>query len=127
VAEPPNPAAEEVVRAWLAGPDLRSAAVVCDDESAGQPASRLLEVEGCRVDELFSAGEHVAFRVGQTGRYLGGLDGLDDLVGQTMTIETAAGLVSVRDGHVVDGRVVRDRLGASRTLREQATSIRAAR
>ena len=115
----PDPDAEQVVRDWLAGSDLRGVPVVCDDEGTGQPATRLLAVESCRIDELFSSGDQVAFHAGQTGRYLGGLDGVDDLVGRSATIELA-GLVTVRDGRVVAGRVVRDRLGTARTLREQA-------
>lgn len=115
----PDPAAEQVVRDWLAGPDLRGVPVVCDDEGTGQPATRLLEVASCRIDELFSSGDQVAFHAGQLGRYLGGLDGLDDRVGRSAAIELA-GVVTVRDGRIVAGRVVRDRLGTARTLREQA-------
>ena len=115
--QPADPAAEAVVRDWLAGPRLRSVPVVCDDEGAGQPSHDLLEVTGCRVDELFSAGDQVAFHVGQTGAYRGGLDGVDDCVGQTATLEVA-GVVTVREGQIVGGRVVRDRLGMARTLRE---------
>ena len=123
VPEPPNPAAEQAVLAWLAEPepDPRSAAVVCDDEAAGQPAERLLAVERCEVSELFSAGEHVAFSAVQTGRYTGGLADLDDVVGQAVRLNVA-GLVQVRDGRVVGGRVVRDRLGAARALRDAAPS-----
>jgi len=126
VPQDADPVAEQTVRDWLAGPDLRAAAVVCDDEGAGQPALRLLEVHSCRVDELFSSGDQVAFHVAQTGRYLGGLEGLDDLVGSTAVIETA-GLVTVRDNRVVAGRVVRDRLGTARALPERATVPVAAR
>ena len=61
----------------------------------------------------------MAFHAGQSGRYLGGLDGLDDLVGRSAAIELA-GVVTVQDGRIVAGRVVRDRLGTARTLREQA-------
>ena len=116
--QPADPAAEQLVRDWLAGPALRSVPVVCDDEGAGQPAHDLLEVTGCRVDVLFSAGDQVAFHVGQTGRYTGGLEGLEDCVGQPVTLELA-GVVTVQGGQVTAGRVVRDRLGMARTLREQ--------
>ena len=119
VAEPADPAAESVVRAWLAGTDLRSAPVVCDDEHTGQPAERLLDVRACEVHELFSARDWVAFHVAQSGTYVGGLDGLDDLVGREAVMEVA-GLVRVADGRVVDGQVVRDRLGTARALRAQA-------
>jgi hypothetical protein len=117
--QPGCPATEGVVRAWLAGPDLRAAPVVCDDEATGQPAERLLEVESCDVHVLFSAGDQVAFHVAQTGRYVGGLDGLDDLVGETAVLELA-GIVTVQDGQVVGGRVARDRLGTARALRNAA-------
>lgn len=112
-----DPAAEAVVRAWLAAPDLRSAEVVCDDEGTGRPADRLLEVSGCTVHELFSAGDRVAFSATQTGRYLGGLDGADDRVGQDTTLHLA-GLVQVDGGRVSGGRVVRDRLGTARALQD---------
>ena len=116
---PPDAAAEAVVRAWLAGPDLRSVPVVCDDEGVGQPESRILGVESCRVDALFSAGDQVAFHVAQSGRYVDGLDGLDDRVGAPATLELS-GIVTVRDGRVVGGRVIRDRLGLARALRSAA-------
>ena len=116
--QPADPAAEEVVRAWLNSPALRSVPVVCDDEAAGQPSQELLTVASCRVDALFSAGDQVAFHVGQSGGYLGGLDGLDDCIGQPATLEVA-GIVTVRDGQIVAGRVIRDRLGTARSLREQ--------
>ena len=118
----PDAAAEQVVRDWLAGPDLRGAPVVCDDEGTGQLATHLLEVESCRIDELFSSGDQVAFHAGQSGHYLGGLEGLDDLVGRSAATELA-GLVTVRDGRIVAGRVVRDRLGTARTLRAQAAVV----
>lgn len=116
-SQPADAAAEDAVRSWLAGPDLRSAEVICDDEHVGQPAERLLEVAGCEVHELFSAGEHVAFHATQTGRYAGGLDGCEQAVGTTTALHVA-GLVQVRDGRVVEGRVVRDRLGTARTLQQ---------
>lgn len=119
VAAPSDPAAEQVVRDWLSGPDLRAATVVCDDEHTGRPADRLLAVTACEEHELFSAGDWVGFHVKQTGRYLGGLEGLDDVVGQEAVLEVS-GLVRVEGGRVVEGRVVRDRLGTARALREQA-------
>jgi len=124
VPQDPDPGAEEAVRDWLAGPDLRAADVVCDDEGTGQSAERLLDVTGCEVTELFSAGEHVAFSAVQSGTYLGGLTGLDDRVGRPARLNLA-GLVQVRDGRVVGGRVVRDRLGTVRALRDDSERARA--
>jgi ketosteroid isomerase-like protein len=124
VPQEPDPAAEGAVRDWLAGPDLRAANVVCDDEATGQPTERLLDVSECEVSELFSAGEHVAFSAVQSGSYLGGLAGLDDRVGRPARLNLA-GLVQVRDGRVVGGRVVRDRLGTARALRDPSEPARA--
>ena len=114
--EPTDLQAEQVVRAWLAGPNLRAAPVVCDDEHVGQGVEQLLEVTGCEVHALFSAGSQVAFQVAQTGRYLGGLDGCDHAVGQDAVLEVA-GIVTVTSGQVTGGRVFRDRLGTARALR----------
>lgn len=118
-SQPADPVAEGVVRSWLSGPDLRAAPVVCDDEHTGPSAERLLDVATCEEHELFSAGDWVAFHVAQTGSYVGGLDGLDELVGRQTVLELA-GLVRVENGCVVGGRVVRDRLGTARALRDQA-------
>lgn len=111
----PDPGAEDAVRAWLHGPDLRAADVVCDDEHTGHAAERLLEVLGCEEHVLFAAGPWVGFHVRQTGTYLGGLDGLQDCVGRGAALEVS-GLVRVQDGRIVQGRVVRDRLGTTRAL-----------
>jgi predicted ester cyclase len=119
VSQPADPDAEQVVRAWLAGPDLRTGDVVCDDEATGRPPTSLLEVEACEVHELFSAGPRVAFAAVQSGRYAGGLEGLDAHVGRPARLGLA-GLVEVRDGRVAGGRVVRDRLGTARVLEEPA-------
>lgn len=126
VPQPPDPAAEQVVRGWLQGADPCTGGVVFDDEPAGQPATGLLDVDGCAVTELFSAGEHVAFSVVQSGRYAGGLDIPVDLVGQPMRLNVA-GLVQVHGGAVVRGRVIRDRLGAARALRTAAAASQPAR
>jgi hypothetical protein len=82
-------AAEQVVRDWLDAGDLGVAAL--DD---GRPFD--VELEGAEVNELFSAGSRVAFH----GRLGGALH--------------LAGLVEVRNGEVVGGHVIRDRLGLSR-------------
>lgn len=118
-AEPADASAEAVVRQWLAGPDLRAAPVVCDDEHTGRQAGRLLDIRQCEVHELWSAGAWVAFHARQTGSYVGGLDGLDDAVGQETGMEVA-GLVQVDRGAVVGGWVVRDRLGTVRSLQAPA-------
>ncbi|GAC1327311.1 MAG: hypothetical protein NVSMB17_01170 [Candidatus Dormibacteria bacterium] len=118
---PPNPAAETVVQEWLGRPDLGEAAVLLDDEDAGFPRQNILDVTEVRVDNLFSAGDHVAFHAMQTGRYLGGIDGVPGECEGTSTTLQVAGLVEVRDGKITDGRVVRDRLGTGRLLKKKVS------
>ncbi|MBN9099834.1 MULTISPECIES: ester cyclase [unclassified Pseudonocardia] len=114
-AEPPDPGAESVVRQWIdAG--LTGPGVTCDDGDA----TPLLDDATSDVDALFSAGRHVAFRLTRHGRYAGGLGadaGIDDaaLTGAAATLHLV-GLVSVDDGRVSGGHVVRDRLGLARSV-----------
>lgn len=115
--EPRSPAAEAAVVTWLGLPDQRVAPVVVDDEDEGQPPVRILEVTGTAVNALFSAGEQVAFHATQRGAYLGGLPGVDRAAQGTEVDLHVAGIVTVRDGLVTGGRVVRDRLGTARRLK----------
>jgi hypothetical protein len=107
-AAAPDPAVEAVVRAWLAAGDVTG--VVVDD---GRPAGRIVAAERIEVDELFSAGDRAAFHAVQHGPLAG-----DDpqFAGSGPAILHLAGLVSVLDGRVVAGRVIRDRLGLWRRL-----------
>jgi predicted ester cyclase len=109
VAETADPAAEAVVRDWLVAP---TDTVAVDDRDT----ITLLEETTSQVDDLFSAGSSVAFRVTRTGRYAGGLEDVDaSLVGVPATMHLV-GLVTVADGRVSGGRIVRDRLGLARSL-----------
>ncbi|WP_345379573.1 ester cyclase [Pseudonocardia yuanmonensis] len=115
VALDPDPEAETVVREWISsGAD--TGAVTLDD---GAPEILLADASS-QVDDLFSAGAQVAFRVTRTGTYVGGLGpdaGIDDaaLTGAPGTLHLV-GLVTVADGRVAGGRIVRDRLGLARSL-----------
>lgn len=93
-AEPADPAAEEVLRTWLAAGDLSAAAL--DD---GRDADLDFEPSDAHVDDLFSAGDRVAFH--------GALHGADAPL-------HLAGIVTVAEGEVVGGHVIRDRLGLQR-------------
>jgi hypothetical protein len=102
-----DPEAEAVVRAWLDDPG----GVTVDGD-----ADALLAQPSAQVDDLFSAGPHVAFRVTRTGTYAGGLEEVDAaVVGSPATLHLV-GLVSVADGRVGGGRIVVDRLGLVRSL-----------
>ena len=111
VAAPAEPAAEQVVRDWLAA-GMPGDAVCFDDGD-----TTALQHEPRRtVDDLFSAGSAVAFRCTCAGAYNGGLDGVDPgLVGTASTVHMT-GLVHIIDGRVAGGTVIRDRLGMARNL-----------
>jgi hypothetical protein len=110
-AVPADPDAEQVVRRWI-DDGMHGAAVTWDD---GDSAALLAEA-ATDVDDLFSAGPAVAFRLTRRGRYAGGLDGVDDdALGAPATLHLV-GLVHVAGGSVASGYVVRDRLGLARAL-----------
>jgi hypothetical protein len=109
----PDPAAEDAVRTWLAKGDFTG--VLLDDGWCGQPTPPLLDVDAVAVEELFSAGDRVAFHVVQSGRYLGGLPDTDGAEGRAAQL-SAVGMVRVADG-AVTGHVVRDRVGLRRRVR----------
>lgn len=109
---PVDPSAETAVRSWVAAGSLHGTdGVDFDDEWQGWLSGPVVEVDPDTVviDDLFSAGDDVAFHITQTGPYLGGV-GRDERIGEPATLRSA-GIVRVVDGEVVAGRVVRDRSG----------------
>lgn len=113
----PDADAEAAARAWLATGDLTAGgAVGLDDGWAGHPTPALLDVTDVRVEELFSAGRAVAFKVVQTGRYVGGLPDTEPARERAVEL-SAAGLVTVAPEGRIVGRVVRDRIGLRRAVR----------
>ncbi|MFT4824424.1 MAG: hypothetical protein ACI9DH_000008 [Halioglobus sp.] len=117
----PDQAAEDVARAWLCAPqkmaELEGAnwlsAIGADDP----PPRNLLDVETTKIDELFSAGDRVAFHLEHHGAYTGGFPDLDAaLIGKPAVLR-AAGLLTVREHRVVAARITSDRLGLYRALR----------
>ena len=111
-AIPPDPDAEKVVRSWLAGGDV--SAVTVDD---GGPAARLVDAAHTKIDDIFSAGNQVAFHAAQHGTLAG-----DDprFTGDGPAVLHLAGVASVAGGRVAGGRVIRDRLGLLRRLSAQS-------
>lgn len=117
VAEPANEQAETVVRDVLQHRDLTEIEnVVFDDAWTGSPLQRVLRPDGATIDDLFSAGEQVAFRITQTGNLLEDFAGTETRWVNTPVFLHMTGLVTVRDGRIVAGRVIRDRLGLLRRL-----------
>jgi hypothetical protein len=104
----PDPAAEDVVRDWLATAVPGADGVRWDDGRDGA----LVSPTGVQVAELFSAGRQVAFAAAQVGAFLGSgaVPATDGPVRLGL-----AGLVEVTTGRVTGGVVVSDRLGLVRS------------
>ncbi len=112
----PNREAEQVVRELLLRGDLMATdGVVFDDEWTGATRQRVIEPRGALIDDLFSAGDQVAFHAGLNGRVT-----RDFVPGGADVVLHMSGLLTVQDGHVVSGRVIRDRLGLYRRCNERA-------
>lgn len=121
---PADPAAEALVRTWLARGDLADAgAVEIDDGRTGARYEPLLDIEAVTVNDLFSAGPTVPFHVTLTGTFRGGLGSKHDQHVGTSTALNAVGIARVADGRVtrVDAvttrQLVADRLSAISTHR----------
>jgi hypothetical protein len=109
--------AEECVRLWLTGAMLAAQNDVwVDDEPVGN-ASPLIEVTSTMIDELFSAGDRVAFHVTQTGTYTGGLDVPPSAVGRMVTLFSVGVLRPDVSGRM-SGRMIRERAALQRALAE---------
>lgn len=114
-ARAPDAGVESAAAAWAAQGAPPVGDVVVDD---GRDPAALVEADEVVVDDLFSAGDRAAVHVTVHGSYRGGLPGfaeLDEQVGAPATLHAAA-LVTVTEGRVVAGHVVRDRLGLARAL-----------
>lgn len=115
-----NAAAETAVREWLTrGRWDHADRIAFDDDPIGS-SRPLVDVAHTHIDDLFSAGDRVAFHVTQTGRYCGGLDTPAAAVGRATTLYSA-GIVSVDDSGRIAGRVVRERGGLGRSVVAPAT------
>lgn len=118
-AEPSNPDLERWVRELLAGGGLDVVpAEFFDDAWSGAPTQQVLESDCAQIDDLFSAGDQIAFRLTQSGRVLPDFVGSDhSLIGREAELHMV-GWMQVRDGVILRGRVIRDRLGLLRRLRK---------
>jgi len=67
------------------------------------------------VDDLFSAGDQVAFHARRSGTYGGGLTGLDAAVGSAACLPFS-GIATVADGKITNARLIADRAGLARRL-----------
>jgi len=114
----PNPDAEEAVRVWLAKGDLTDANWHRVDDSLTD--GPVIDFDELTVDDLFSAGNRVAFHVAARGPYRGGIDDVpEDAIGSDATLHVA-GIASVyRDGGIAELHAVTTRM----TVRAQFTGL----
>src|SRR5574338_393530 len=116
-AKPADAEVEKIAREWLERGDLRDAPQAVVDSSWYEPlAPPPIEVESVVIDDLFSAGDRVAFHVSPRGRYAGGLPGVAESRRGTPARLDCAGLATVSGGRVQSVRVVTDRFGTLRAL-----------
>ncbi|WP_323039106.1 ester cyclase [Gemmobacter sp.] len=119
LAEPASPANEDLVRRALASGELMQAPeLLFDDEwITDQSRPRIIAPTACTVNDIFSAGDHVAFHACVEGTVNPGTELGDGATGRPAFLHFA-GIVRVRDGRVVSGRGVRDRIGLMKRLRD---------
>lgn len=115
--QPANERAEALVRhALSAGTLLKNPAIRFDDGGAAGPPHEILEPAEVRINDMFSAGDRVAFHIAQWGRLTADFSmGRPELVGTDVILHMAA-VVTVTKGVITAGRVIRDRLGLKRRL-----------
>ncbi len=114
----PNEQAMTVVKKWLSGswPPTDNT-VRCDDEHITQTPLHF-EVTTTVVDELHSSGHDVVFHARQIGTYIDGFVGMEKH--QQNAVLHCNGIMRVHDGHIVSGRVIRDRVGLKASLKKAA-------
>jgi hypothetical protein len=107
--------AEAGIRDWLqSGMAFGGHLVQVDDE--GDQPNALVSVDATVVDDLFSAGNRVAFACTQIGTYLGGL--AKGSLGTACTLYSV-GVVELGADGAVSGRVIRERAGLERQVTRQ--------
>jgi predicted ester cyclase len=118
--EPPNDAAAGIARRWLKDPGaIVNIGHIEQISSEGPSFTELIAVDEFRVEELFSAGERVAFRAVGYGSYTGGFSDIDrSRIGHRIAL-SIVGLLTVRIGRVADVQIAFDRLGLHRFLLNQ--------
>lgn len=108
----PDPATEAAARAWLGNP---AAWTGIDEISAEGPRfADLVAIDRTTIGVLFTAGNRAAFHLECHGRYTGGFPDIA-ATGAPATLRLA-GLLTVRDGAVIDAQIAADRLGLHRSL-----------
>jgi predicted ester cyclase len=116
-SQPPQPGAEETVRAWVSAGMRTPSGVFVVDDSRHRDGPAVLSDPVWAVDDLFSAGDKVAARLTASGMYSGGLFGIsDDAIG--IEVELAATCIALTSaGTVTNAWLVTDRFGLQQRLK----------
>lgn len=110
----PTPSGEQAVRHWLNSGKLTDfPGVRIDDQRHTNRVDRILSQTSITITDLVSAGDRVAFHARQEGVLV---HGFGDGAPGTPVWMHCTGIVSVRDGAITDGHVLRDRWGLYRRL-----------
>ncbi|MBA3741462.1 nuclear transport factor 2 family protein [Sporichthya sp.] len=112
---------ELVAFEWLRAGGWQADDLVLDDGGAISPERPELAFDRLTLSCCFTAGDRFAFHATQHGRYLGGPRGRGAPPGSYASLP-AAGIGTVRDGRVVQARVVTDRTAFARSLVSSASS-----
>lgn len=118
--KPPDIAAEVIVRIWLeseAWLDTDSA-VPCDDRAAGQ-AQLIVERGTVTIDRIVSGAGQVAFHAVHRGLLADDFAHEAQVAAGTPAEIYMGGLVTVTDGRIIAGHIIRDRWGLYRRLQQQ--------
>jgi len=121
VAQSTNAESERIARAWLTAGMPRRDGVSFDDEWLGPAPENVLEPQETEVLDLFSAGSRVAFHVKQSGGLAASF--LTEAPAGAPVFLHSAGIVNIADGAVAAGRIVRDRMGLERRLRNNVVRV----
>ncbi|MEA3132515.1 MAG: hypothetical protein QOG17_361 [Gammaproteobacteria bacterium] len=114
--EPPDEAAADLARSWLRDPGAFAITDHLEEISSEGPLfAELISVDEFSLEELFSAGNRVAFRVVGHGRYAGGFTDIDARIGDRVNL-SVAGLLTVHAREVTRVQIAYDRLGLHRCL-----------
>jgi predicted ester cyclase len=106
---------EARVRAWLEQGGLDDSPIgTFDDEWCASPARARLNDRETLIDDIFSAGNRVAFHVTETGAAVGDSFGLPSQEGAIVT-RYASGIAVVSDENI-SARVISDRLSIAKEL-----------
>ena len=114
---PANPANEGIVRSWLLKGNLHNGvSAVIDDSWITGLAQPVLAAVKTKINDLFSAGNRVPFHITQSGKYRGGIAGLDEQYVGRDAVLYVAGVATVQDKTVTHVRAITDRWGLKTRL-----------